>query len=110
MFENKYAVTRRIASAVFGCVMSINAIGLPHAAIIASSLLAAQQVAPATIFLSDARAKSANISDQSVNRSLKRDRLAMIQVKPKTDVGQSPNQKMETDCEPPIDIRGRCFA
>ena len=83
---------------------------LPHAMIIASSLLAVQQVATLTMFLSGAAAKSATVLDQSPNRALKRDRLPILQEKVRGNIRPSPIQKFETDCKPPIDVRGRCFA
>jgi hypothetical protein len=50
---------------------------------IASSLIAADQVVPVT--LSDGNAKSAIMSQQVINRSLKRDRLPNRKLTPKTD-------------------------
>jgi hypothetical protein len=81
------------------------------ASIIASSLFAADQVAPVT--LSDELSKSAIISQQLVIRSLKRNRLPSKQLTPKTDERfKAPTMpdKNGTDCKPPIDIPGRCFA
>ena len=81
---------------------------------IASSLFAANQVAPIT--LSDASAKSAIISQQVVNRSLKGDRLPIRQMTPETDVQDRskvptiPDKKVGTKCKPPVEIPGRCFA
>jgi hypothetical protein len=77
------------------------------ASIIASSLFAADQVAPVTL------PKSAIISQQVVIRSLKRNRLPSKQLTPKTDERfKAPTMpdKNGTDCKPPIDIPGRCFA
>ena len=82
-------------------------------------VIGVHEVAPTVnVALSDRSAKSAIISEQVVNRSLKRDRLPIRQVAPETDVrehfkvpaGLAPNQKNDTDCKPPIDVRGRCFA
>ena len=85
---------------------------------IASPVLAASQVAPSmNAVLSNESARSA-IADQVVNRSLKTDRLPIGQVGPETDLREYfkvpdrlvPNKKNDTDCKPPIDVRGRCFA
>ena len=80
---------------------------------IASSLVAASQVAPSM----NARARSAITPYQVVNRSLKGDRLPIEQVGPETDLREYfkvPDRlvpkKNDTDCKPPIDVRGRCFA
>jgi hypothetical protein len=67
-------------------------------------------VATSTKFLSSAPAKTVTVFDQSPNRALKKDRLPIVQEKAKADIKPSPNQKLETDCKPPIDVRGRCFA
>jgi hypothetical protein len=80
---------------------------------IASSLFAANQVAPIT--LSDASAKSAIISQQVVNRYLKGDRLPIRQMTPETVQDRSkvptiPDKKVGTECKPPVEIPGRCFA
>ena len=61
---------------------------------------------------------TAIITGQIVNRSVKRDRLPIKQPtpqasdKPRVQVpGQIvPNPKSKTDCKPPIDVLGRCFA
>ena len=61
---------------------------------------------------------TAIITGQIVNRSVKRDRLPIKQAtpqandKPRVQVpGQiAPNPKFETDCKPPFDVLGRCFA
>ena len=82
-------------------------------------VIGVHEVAPTVnVALSDKSAKSVIISEQVVNRSLKRDRLPIRQVAPETDVREhfkvparlAPNQKNDTDCKPPIDVRGRCFA
>jgi hypothetical protein len=57
-------------------------------------------------------------SGQIVNRSVKRDRLPIKQTSPQANdkppvqvPGQIvPNPKFKTDCKPPIDVAGRCFA
>jgi hypothetical protein len=86
-----------------------------YLASIASSLFAANQVAPIT--LSDASAKSAIVSQQVVvNRSLKGNRLPIRQMTPETDVQDRskvptiPDKKVGTGCKPPVEIPGRCFA
>jgi hypothetical protein len=88
---------------------------------IVSFLVAAHQVAPSLTTLhalSDTSTKSAIISGQVVNRSLKSDRLPIKQAAPQADDRGhikvppqiTPNQKINTDCESPIDVIGRCFA
>ena len=61
---------------------------------------------------------TAIVTGQIVNRAVKRDRLPIKQAtpqsndKPRVQVpGQIvPNPKFKTDCKPPIDVLGRCFA
>jgi len=57
---------------------------------------------------------TAIITGQIVNRSVKRDKRATPQANDKPPVqvqGQIvPNSKFTTDCKPPIDVLGRCFA
>jgi hypothetical protein len=57
---------------------------------------------------------TAIITGQIVNRSVKRDRLPIKQTTPQANdkvPGQIvPNPKFKTDCRPPIDVIGRCFA
>jgi hypothetical protein len=86
---------------------------------IVSSLLASIQFAPSmNAILSNESARSAITSYPVVNRSLKRDRLPFRQGGPETDLREYlkvpdrlvPNRKKDTDCKPPIDVRGRCFA
>lgn len=73
---------------------------------IASSLFAANQVA--TFTLSDATAKSAIISQQVVNGSLKGDRRPIRQMTPETDIQDRskvptiPDKKVGTECKPPV--------
>jgi hypothetical protein len=58
------------------------------------------------------------ITQQIVNRSIKSDRLsieqAKLRVNDKTPIQVpaqiTPNPKFKTDCKPPMDILGRCFA
>ena len=53
-------------------------------------------------------------SQQIANRSAKSDRLPIKSAKPQVKVQVpaqiAPNSKFKTDCKPPIDILGRCFA
>lgn len=87
---------------------------------IASPLFAAHQIAPSmNAVLSNENAKSAIISRQVVNRPLKSDRLPIRQVTPASELLREhfkppaqlmPNRKNDTNCKPPIDVRGRCFA
>jgi hypothetical protein len=55
-------------------------------------------------------------SQQIANRSAKSDRLPIKPAKPQvSDKVQAPTQiapnpKLKTDCKPPIDVLGRCFA
>lgn len=62
---------------------------------------------------------TAIITQQIANRSIKSDRLLIKQAKPqasdKAPVPEAPaqgvpNSKFKTDCKPPIDVPGRCFA
>ena len=61
---------------------------------------------------------TAIITGQIVNRSVKRDKLPFKQAAPQANdkprvqaPGQIvPNPKFKTDCKPPIDVLGRCFA
>jgi hypothetical protein len=61
---------------------------------------------------------TAIITGQIVNRSVKRDRLPIEQTTPQANDKPSvqvpgqivPNPKFKTDCKPPIDVVGRCFA
>lgn len=83
-----------------------------YLASIATSLLAANQVAP--IGMQDGRAKNTILSEKVVNRPLKTDRLPIRQVTPQTDVQERLKApaipKAGTDCKPPVEIPGRCFA
>jgi hypothetical protein len=59
---------------------------------------------------------TAIVTQQIVNRSIKRDRLPIKQAKPQANdkvqvpARIAPNLKFKTDCKPPIDVLGRCFA
>lgn len=102
-------------------IKSVTLYSLPYVVGVASFLVTAHQVAPSLTTLdplSDTSTKSAIISDQVVNRSLKSDRLPVKQAVPQADderqiklPGQiAPNQKNKTGCNPPIHVIGRCFA
>ena len=103
-------------------IKSFTLYSLPYVVGVASFLVAAHQVAPSLTTLralSDTSTKSAIISGQVVNRSLKSDRLPIKEAVPQADderqiklPGQiAPNRKIENDCnKPPIDVSGRCFA
>jgi hypothetical protein len=61
---------------------------------------------------------AAIFTQQIANRSIKSDRLQLNQAKPhfndkapmQVPAQISPNLKFKTNCKPPIDIPGRCFA
>ena len=63
-------------------------------------------------------ATTAAITGQIANRSAKSDRLPTRQAKPQVNDNApaqvptqiAPNPKLKTDCKPPIDVLGRCFA
>jgi hypothetical protein len=88
-----------------------------------TSSLAVHQVIPssgtAAGFPSDTSTKVATIiTRQIVNRTVKSDRLSVKQAEPEAN-GKAPvqvpariasNPKLKTDCKPPIDVLGRCFA
>jgi hypothetical protein len=75
---------------------------------IASSLFAANQIAPIALPPGSA---SAITSEQMVNRPAKRDRLPIGQMAPQTDkVPTILDKKVWTECNPPVEIPGRCFA
>jgi hypothetical protein len=88
-----------------------------------TSAMAVHQVIPspgtAARFQSGTGGRTPIFTHQIANRSLKRDRLPIKQAKPqvndKAPVVQvpaqiAPNPKFKTDCKPPIDVVGRCFA
>jgi hypothetical protein len=103
-------------------IKSVTLYSLPYVVGVASFLVAAHQVAPSLTtlrLLSGTSTKSAIISGQVVNRSLKSDRLPIKQAVPQADderqiklPGQiAPNQKNKTDCKSllalEIPLRGR---
>ena len=61
---------------------------------------------------------TAIITQQITNRSIKSDRLPIKQAKPQVSdkapvqvpAQITPNPKLKTECKPPIDVVGRCFA
>jgi hypothetical protein len=87
-----------------------------------TSSLALQQVIPssgtAAGFQSDTSTKVAINTRQIVNRTVKSDRLPVKQAEPEASgkapvqapARNAPNPKLKTDCRPPIDVLGRCFA
>jgi len=84
-----------------------------------TSSMAVHQVSPGTVsrFHPDI-ATNAAIIGQIANRSAKSDRLPPRQAKPQVNDNApaqvppqiAPNPKLKTDCKPPIDVLGRCFA
>ena len=85
-----------------------------------TSSVAVHQVIPsdtAARFQSDT-STTAIITQQIVDRAIKSDRLPIKQAKAHVNdkaaiqvpAQITPNPKFKTDCKPPIDILGRCFA
>ena len=85
-----------------------------------ASSVALHQVIPsdtAARFQSDT-GTTAITTQQIVNRAIKSDRLPIKQAKPRVNdkapiqvpAQITPNPKFKTDCKPPIDVLGRCFA
>jgi hypothetical protein len=85
-----------------------------------TSTMAVHQVIPSDV---TARFKSATetaaiFSQQRANRSIKSDRLPLNLAKPhlndqapiQVPAQIAPNLKFKTNCKPPIDVPGRCFA
>jgi hypothetical protein len=87
-----------------------------------SSSLAVHQVIPSSStaagFQSDTSTKVAKVNRQIVNRTVKSDRLPVKQAEPEANgkapvpvpAHIAPNPKWKTDCKPPFDVLGRCFA
>ena len=87
-----------------------------------TSSLAVHQVIPssgtAAGFPSDTSTKVVIIARQIVNRTVKSDRLSVKPAEPEANgkapvqvpAPVAPNPKLKTDCKPPIDVLGRCFA
>lgn len=103
-------------------IKSVTLYSLPYVLGVASFMVATHQVVPSLTTLralSDTGTKNAIISGQVVNRSLKSDRLQIMQAVPRADderqikfPGQiAPNRTIKNDCNKlPIDVIGRCFA
>jgi hypothetical protein len=95
---------------------------LPYIASVATSIVAAQNIAPlagtAFDFQKDSSVGNASFSGNVVNRSLKGDRLPIRQAPPRADdkgsmrapTQTTPSQKLKSRCKPPIDVIGGCFA
>ena len=106
------------------CIMLIKTLTLHSLSYIVgiTSSLAVHQVTPSTGttagFQSGTATEAAIITPQIANRSVKSDRLPIKQAKPQAnDIAPvqvpaqiAPNTKFKTDCKPPIDVLGRCFA
>lgn len=84
-----------------------------------TSSMAVHQVSPGTVSrFHPGIATTAAITGQIANRSAKSDRLPTRQAKPQVNDNApaqvppqiAPNPKLKTDCKPPIDVLGRCFA
>ena len=87
-----------------------------------TSSIAMHQVTPSTgttaRFQSGTSTEAAIITPQIANRSVKSDRLPIKQAQPQANdkapvqlpAQIAPNTKFKTDCKPPIDVLGRCFA
>ena len=74
---------------------------------IASPLLAANEIPfSMNVALSKGSTNSTTITQQVVDRFRKGDRLPIMQAMPKTDMREVPDRKIDTDCEPPIDVPG----
>ncbi|MHC2291690.1 hypothetical protein [Bradyrhizobium barranii] len=89
---------------------------------ITSSLAVPQLISPsgtAAGFQSDTRTEVAIVTRQFVNRTVKSDRLPANQAGSEANgkrhpvqvpANTAPNREWKTDCKPPIDVIGRCFA
>src|SRR3954453_725787 len=87
-----------------------------------TSSMAVHQVIPSAGTAARIQSSTASgtplVTGQIANRSLKSDRLLIKQPKHQVDdkvrsqrpVQITPNPKFKTDCKPPIDVLGRCFA
>jgi hypothetical protein len=84
-----------------------------------TSSMAVQQVIPSPDMAARFQSGTpAIITQQIVNRSIKGDRLPIKQAKQKASdkapvqvpAQGAQNPKFKTDCKPPIDVLGRCFA
>ena len=106
------------------CIMLIKTLTLHSLSYIVgiTSSIAMHQVTPSTgttaRFQSGTSTEAAIITPQIANRSVKSDRLPIKQAKPQANdmapvqvpAQFAPNTKFKTDCKPPIDVLGRCFA
>ena len=86
-----------------------------------TSALAVHQVIPSSGTAAGLRSDSSTkveIVHQNVNRTVKSDRLPVKQADPwangnvpvRVPAHIAPNPQLKTDCKPPIDVLGRCFA
>ena len=99
-------------------IKSVTLYSLPYVLGVASFMVATHQVVPSLTTLralSDTSTKNAIISGQVVNRSLKGDRLQIMQAVPRADderqIKLPGNRTIKNDCNKlPIDVIGRCFA
>jgi hypothetical protein len=73
-----------------------------------AGLIGAQQ---AFTYQADVSAKAAIVVDQVANRAVKGDRLPAMRALPNAQNGSLvPRSRLDANCEPPIDVVGRCFA
>jgi hypothetical protein len=99
-------------------IKSLALYSFPYLVGAASLVVAAHEVAPTALRFQDTNTKSAIISSQVVNRSLKSDRLPIMQAGPQAnDKGNirvpariAPSPEVNIGCEGPMDLDGRCFA
>jgi hypothetical protein len=99
-------------------IKSLALYSFPYLVGAASLVVAAHEVAPTALRFQDKNTKSAIISSQVVNRSLKSDRLPIMQAGPQAnDKGNirvpariAPSPEVNIRCEGPMDLDGRCFA
>jgi hypothetical protein len=99
-------------------IKSLALYSFPYLVGAASLVVAAHEVAPTALRFQDTNTKSAIISSQVVNRSLKSDRLPIMQAGPQAnDKGNirvpariAPSPEVNIRCEGPMDLDGRCFA
>lgn len=81
-----------------------------------SGSMAVHQVIPSDTAARFQAGTTAMITQQVANHSTKGDRLPIKQAKPQANdkvqvpARIAPNLKFKTDCKPPIDVLGRCFA
>ena len=98
-------------------IKSLALYSFPYFVGVASLVAATHEVAP-TALCFHTNTKSAITSGQVVNRSLKSDRLPIMQAGPhandkgniKVPVRIAPSSEVKNVCEGPIDVNGRCFA